>query len=774
MRRVLLGGGPAGAMGPGVRPREVRFRLALSLILLVGVAVLTAAKPLRAQSTSGLVGRVQDVTDGSLVPSARVRLAPLALETMTDFRGEFRFGHLPPGRYAVSVEADGYEDQEATGVEVWEDVSTRLTISVRRRLVEIDGSTVRGNRLDPLESQTVVVSRQEIESRQPRGLADLLQTVPGVEVEDVGGHETTVRLRGSPAEHVMVLLDGQRLSPSGSGAADLSGIPVDQVERIEVIPTVASAVYGEALSGAVNIVTQPSSGSGDREAVAHQRLGSFGASEGTASFGFPLGGRAMTNRLAVNTRRSDGDFEYVYTSSPGDTVLTGRRANNSLKSQGLLLGGRWTDRRAGVLGYTVNIHDGEQRLPGAAREPNLTAFREDYRLLGSINWSLPLLPTLSLHTRTGYTRLKQRYCDPQEFDTRFVDETTTGRAELRANPMTGADWRLGGELQRQGLDHCDRVDPSEGSGLTERLTRSAFAGVSQRILLAPLSATLAVDLATRYDWSRTAPMDTVPQYPWDPARQTVFHERWSPGVGLVLSRHGVVDVRLHAAWGSAFRLPSLNALFWKGDARSTGNPDLRPEHSTATEGGIRLQWRRDWLSVEGGTTLFHRYVDDLLVWVQSGPDGIWKPVNLNRTRHTGHDDYVTISLWKNRLELRFTNAVVHARNRVDGHNLYDKTLTYTPEYTTSFELTGKWRGLSLAYSIREVGRRYATDANTRWYDAYRLDDFAAIWKFPITDRWLVTCDYRLNNLRNEDYVLITHYPMPGRSHEVGVKASFQP
>ena len=89
--------------------------------------------------------------------------------------------------------------------------------------------------------------------------AEALERVAGVSVSDNGtvGSVQSVSLRGSAAAQVLVLVDGVRLNDSRQGAPDLSQIPVDNIERIEIVRGGTSALYGaDAVAGVVNIITK--------------------------------------------------------------------------------------------------------------------------------------------------------------------------------------------------------------------------------------------------------------------------------------------------------------------------------------------------------------------------------------------------------------------------------------------------------------------------------------------------------------------------------------
>ncbi len=125
---------------------------------------------------------------------------------------------------------------------------------------------VTGSRLPAAAAQTAqdvhIYGRERIENSGRTTLADFLATVPEASINSVESTfgATSVRLRGAREGSTLILINGRRTqavtgSASLIGFFDLNTIPLSMVERIEVLPTGSSAIYGgEALAGVVNIV----------------------------------------------------------------------------------------------------------------------------------------------------------------------------------------------------------------------------------------------------------------------------------------------------------------------------------------------------------------------------------------------------------------------------------------------------------------------------------------------------------------------------------------
>jgi vitamin B12 transporter len=110
-----------------------------------------------------------------------------------------------------------------------------------------------------LLADVTVIGREEIARAGVVGLAQLLQRQPGVEIVQTGGpgSVSTVFLRGANRGQTLVLIDGVRIASSTAGATSLEAIPLDQIERIEILRGPASSLYGaDAIGGVVQVFTR--------------------------------------------------------------------------------------------------------------------------------------------------------------------------------------------------------------------------------------------------------------------------------------------------------------------------------------------------------------------------------------------------------------------------------------------------------------------------------------------------------------------------------------
>jgi iron complex outermembrane receptor protein len=142
-------------------------------------------------------------------------------------------------------------------------------------------------------ASTTVISREEIARSPYQTIQEIIATAPGVQVQTlfggVNGAQTSVDVRGFgafAAPNTLILLNGRRLNEADLQGVDLSTIPLQSIERIEITRGNSGAVlYGDnAVGGVVNIVTKTGAGAGKPVALRVEGgVGSYGQKEGNVS-----------------------------------------------------------------------------------------------------------------------------------------------------------------------------------------------------------------------------------------------------------------------------------------------------------------------------------------------------------------------------------------------------------------------------------------------------------------------------------------------------------
>ncbi|MBE0494728.1 MAG: TonB-dependent receptor [Thiomicrospira sp.] len=105
-----------------------------------------------------------------------------------------------------------------------------------------------------------VITREEIEARQYKTVAEALRAVPSISSYSNGtmGSSTTLYMRGLDGKNILVLIDGVTINePMGLSGANFNHLLIDNVERIEVVKGAQSGIWGaDAVAGVINIITR--------------------------------------------------------------------------------------------------------------------------------------------------------------------------------------------------------------------------------------------------------------------------------------------------------------------------------------------------------------------------------------------------------------------------------------------------------------------------------------------------------------------------------------
>jgi vitamin B12 transporter len=133
-------------------------------------------------------------------------------------------------------------------------------------------------------ASTTVLDRADIEHSQARSVLDLLNGLPGISLSTVGGlgQQTSLFLRGTESDQVLVLIDGIKVGSATAGTTPFEHLPVELIERVEIVRGPRSSLYGsEAIGGVIQIFTRR--GGGDLKPSLSLGAGSYDTYEGAVS-----------------------------------------------------------------------------------------------------------------------------------------------------------------------------------------------------------------------------------------------------------------------------------------------------------------------------------------------------------------------------------------------------------------------------------------------------------------------------------------------------------
>ncbi len=757
------------------RPNEINLKsIGSALIYVILITSMSYA-----QSNSSLDGQIFDKNDGSAIQNATIEIIDLGIKAKSNNLGSFTFEHIPPDLYSIKITAVGYDDTTLNHLDVKPDITRRIVIRISEKIYELGKIVVQSKKSEITSDRMTVISRNEIQQSHIRDLSKILETIEGVSIQKAGpSGESQIRIRGCDPGHVLVLIDGQKLNPSGSGTADLSGIPVDMIERIELQKGGASTEFGpDALGGAINIITRPAKLFENVSFGAREGFGDWNTKTTELNISNPISIKNFSSRYCYLAKQSDGDFDFNYSVSGTNSTgpeYSGTRLNNLSKSENYFISGIYKPSEKMAINYSGRYFDSEHGLPDRATRQNETAMMSDRRKLFTSALNYKISNKHKFDIEFGYSQFYQHFLDidsthPLRYDSKFVNDIYTITHNQSYSFLNGNLSYYSIMYRNEELNQTDNLRPLMSMGRTSRNNLSAQMSVAQKADISKykLFDIISFDAAVRFDLSQTKKDSTS----YADTVKSNSTKQISPKLGIALSKGENISYIIRSSYGKSFRLPTLNALFWKGNVRSSGNPGLKPEKSEHSEAGIELKFVFDNISISGGLTYFHSFVRDLVVW---SPDaqGAWKPKNLALSQTTGHEDFVHINLFDDKIKLSYQNSISTALNKTGEHNSYGKMLNFAPQYITTISARLNISSLYCSYAVRLVDQAFLNEANTRHYESYRLDDIHFGLNHNLTDSWQISMSAKIENIFNTNYKLMTHYPMPGRHGSIFIGLNY--
>ena len=404
-----------------------------------------------------------------------------------------------------------------------------------------------------------VLTREDIERSAAEDLSDLLRSLPGVDVVRSGGpgSQVSIFLRGSNSNHVLVLIDGVRASSSNTGAYVWEQLPINQVERVEVVRGPRGSIYGsDSIGGVIHVITRSAT-------TPYARV--TGGSYGTAEFEGGLGYEGENTRLSINAGYRDVDgfsaqnpngFSY----DPDDDGF--KSANLGIKGSTQAGNYRWT--------YSLLALDNETEFDQGISETSQAIAALGLHGSFSPSWDYQLL--------AGYVT-EELVSDFEFFETGFDSDRL--QFSWQNQYAAGANNSFS-----FGLDWFDENGKSLYSWNESRNNTGLFAAWDY------YAGRFHTQLGGRWDDNS----QFGSQFTGQAALGFDINDAW----------------QLMASYGSAFRGPNLNEQFSPGfGGLFAGNPDLDPESSTSAEVGLR------WQHPQAGTlsaALYRTEVDDLIAF----------------------------------------------------------------------------------------------------------------------------------------------------------------
>jgi vitamin B12 transporter len=560
--------------------------------------------------------------------------------------------------------------------------------------------------IDENLAPVTVFTRDDILKRQATSLQDLLQGSPGVSIGNSGGEgkQTSLFLRGSNSNHVLVLVDGIKIGSATTGATALEQIPVELIERIEIVRGPRSSLYGsEAIGGVIQIFTKGGVKSG---LIPRGRISAGSDRTLRTSAGFSAG----TERAWVNA----------------NLTHAGTNGFNSCDGSSSMSSGCFTEERdddayrntAGNLNAGLRFGNGAELDLRWLRALGSTEYDGSFE-----NESDTVQQVLG--TRLRFSPLKAWAVtlaagQSKDESENFKDGDFTSYFDTRRD---SASWQndiafSSKQMLTVGIDwQNDHVDSTTAYTVDDRDNLAVFSQYQASFGAHDLQ------LAGRRDDNEQFGSHTTGAIAWG----YEFND----------------ELRVMASYGAAFKAPTFNDLYHP----MGGNPNLDPEESRSLELGLAGKYPAGHWNVN----IFETRIDDLI-----GFDSSFNTININEARIRGLEAVLggRLHAWSFNLSL----TLLDPENRSAGPNK-GNLLPRRAEESLRLDLDRDIDRFSFGTSVQLVGRRFDNVANTASLGGYALIDLRGEYVF---DRhW--TAQLRVANLLDKDYETVDYFNQPGRT-----------
>jgi len=693
---------------------------------------------------SDVVGIVFDENNNEPLIGANAILSNEDKGTATNQQGEFIITDIKPGHHELIVSMIGYKNWSKSVI-ISKGENSRLIIFLKREPLIWKTINVMG--MFPSKHSpeiTQIITQRQLKKNSGSTVSSLLNNLHGIDLHMAHDHgrNVNISIRGSSDykpggynNRVLLLIDGFPAVIPNSGSSDWNAIPIENIERIEVVRGPASSLYGHnSMGGVINMVTKSDS---PNNVLSYQAgIGSF-------------------NKGALDLNYSRNLHKLNVITTFGYNASDGHRFNanhNNIRSSIKLNGNIFGNQRWLISSIISKSFNGQ---PGFvyADNPELKSFRQSERTSSYLHifYSRPLLNNGILSISLAINH----------FNTIYNDRNDTPESELQGSTVykdKGHIWR--NEYQKVFNDKSVitmgtevGLDLSKADVINfiyDQPKQSTMAIFSQ--LKKNISENLILDFGLRYDYRQVQGGE---QY------RKILFEAISPKLNIYFKPND--NVQYHLSVNRGFRALSISELFLQYESsyglQYLGNSQLQPEFMTAIELGIAKfkTQQQTWF-----LNLFYNYYSNMIDFVYTIP-----VESINRTDVEGYGLELGSKL-ANPFNLGNITFSYSYLKMMDIQN--SGPILYRPAHKAKI-------GLNKELSLMNISLMFRYKS-TQQYEDFLSTDHPIInntVRFPIKilpELFLFDLklsknfsDYEvelsIKNIFNQDYVLIQNYPMPG-------------
>ncbi|HEX2964978.1 MAG TPA: TonB-dependent receptor [Syntrophorhabdaceae bacterium] len=667
-------------------------------------------------------------------------------------------------------------------------------------LYELEGVVVTATRTEEMRKDipnaVIVLDEKDIQASGTKSVGELIGNELGVDWQtygNYGGASQDIHIRGMRANATQIMVNGVNVVSPSLGIADIGKIPIENIERIEIVKGSGSLLYGSgAMAGTINIITK----SPKREKP-DLRISSGYGTQNTYRIAAENGmfiGRDIGYYLTAGRTKTDGfrDNSYLKQNDVSAKVLWDK--NEFIN---VTLYGDYIYRKYGVPGVVPPPGTGDYYRNGVKFYNDESATLLDHSSDKDGHAVLEIkgepFKWLGYNVRGHYTGMENYNYSRYAYDGSGAENWVGNRiagvdGHVNFYPFEGARLLLGGEYK-------DFDWKNRGYNLNTDGSRIGPESVSKAHMFTRSLFTEAEYRPSKY-WKALA---------------GVRHEYHSAYGGIFLPLFGVVinpheTTALKFSHGRHFVAPTPNDLYWPADLFTRGNPNLKPEIGWHTDATIEQSLFKDKLFMT--LSYFHWNVDDKIQW-EPDSQGVFTPINLGGYKADGMEAGVRIGpFYDMTLALNYTYTDAREKNREYTrqdygwfpilppdfqYSMVTRRASYTPRNQFRADLTYRADfGLTVAATARYVGNRVIYLTETTVYPetktvAYNLHSYwTADLKLEqrLYKHWIVSVsgtnlfdkkyDTRLARFTDQDLGITSTavYPGAGRSVFAGLTYEF--
>ncbi|MDD2729705.1 TonB-dependent receptor [Malikia sp.] len=565
-----------------------------------------------------------------------------------------------------------------------------------------------------------IIDREAIERSGQSSLRELLAFQPGVQLVTNGGYRSSsgVFLRGAASSQTVVLIDGVRIGSATSGGAPLENIPLDRIERIEILRGAASALYGpDAVGGVIQIFTREPAdelqlGAGVGAGTAGQRQANASLRGSSGALGYSLGlsreqgtGTSVVSNPAAGGYNPDDDH---FKTESFDAKLTAKLSKEHMLTLGLM--------------HSESEYQFDGAPPRLDNPLKLNPLTSD-------SWSYPKLDNTYVKWDAQWLPVWK-----SSLTLASVDEEAVSHYYRVADGFLGSSSKFNTQRQQATWQNDIAIGRDLLSLVLENRTETVDSTTSYTVKDRDTNSAVASYALNRNNWNALAVLRH------DDSSQFGGFDNWALSGGYKLSG----NLRAIASVGTSFQAPTFNQLYYPG----YGNPTLTPQLNHAKE--IGLKYSAAGLNFTG--VVYRNEIDGFILPATNTQSSmaVLRGMTISADRQHGNSNYAisydyadprsrsSDPLTDNQRLVRVARGTLNmtARHRLGDVTVFGELKLASDREDNSLDFTGR----------DTLG-------------GYALLNLGATWKLSKELSLLG----RINNVTDKNYVLANGYSMPGRN-----------